>query len=85
MDVRWPKKSSTKLWEANGEKHVILQIRLRQWWWIGHTLKKGGESIAKQALDEIHREPDGGEEDQSKPEKGLFWRKQENVAKYERS
>ena len=42
--------------------------------------EEGGESIAKQALDGIHREPDGG--NQNKPWKGLFWSKQENVAKY---
>ena len=43
--------------------------------------EEGGESIAKQALGGIHRVPDG-EEDQSKPGKGLFRRKHENVAKY---
>jgi hypothetical protein len=47
----------------------------------GSYCEEGGESIAKQALDGIHREPDG-EEDQSKPGKGLFRRKQENDAKY---
>jgi hypothetical protein len=52
MGIRWTKIiGNTKLWEAAGEKLVILQIRMRKWRWIGHTLRKGDESIGKQALD----------------------------------
>jgi hypothetical protein len=40
-----------ELWEATGEKPIILQIRLRKWRWIGHTLRKGDESIEKEASD----------------------------------
>jgi hypothetical protein len=29
----------------------ILQIIIRKWQWIVHTLRKGNESIAKPALD----------------------------------
>jgi hypothetical protein len=43
--------------------------------------EEGGESIAIQAVGGILGEPDG-EEGQSKPGKGMFRRKQENVAKY---
>ena len=54
---------------------------MRKWRWIGHTLRKGDESIEKQHWIVIHREPED-EEDRSKPRKGPFWRKQENAAKY---
>ena len=30
---------------------VTLQIRMRKWRWIGHSLGNGNESIEKQALD----------------------------------
>lgn len=50
MEIRWPKKiSNTKLWKATGEKPIILQIRMRNWQGIGHTLSKVTESIEKQA------------------------------------
>jgi hypothetical protein len=49
--IRLPKTiSNTQLWEATGEKRVILQIRMRKLRWISHTLKRD-ESIEKQALD----------------------------------
>jgi hypothetical protein len=52
MDMGWSKIiSNTELWEAAGETPIILQIRFRKWRWIGHTLRKGDESIEKEALD----------------------------------
>ena len=52
MGIRWSKiLSNTELWEAAGEKLIMLQIRMRKWRWIGHKLRKGDESIEKQALD----------------------------------
>jgi hypothetical protein len=60
MGIRWPKIimgirwlkiiSYTELWEAIGEKPVILQIRMRKWRLICHTSRKGDESIEKQAF-----------------------------------
>jgi hypothetical protein len=43
--------SNTQLWEATGKKPVLLQIRMRKWRWVGHTLRNGDESIEKQTLD----------------------------------
>ena len=39
-----------ELWEATGQKPLILQIRVRKWGWISLTPRKGDESIEKQAL-----------------------------------
>jgi hypothetical protein len=51
MGIRWHDIiSPTELWEAIGEKPVILLMRTRKWQWIGHTLRNGDESIEKQAL-----------------------------------
>jgi hypothetical protein len=51
MDTCWPKaRSNTELWQATVQKPVILQIRMRKWRRIGHTLRKGDESTGKQAL-----------------------------------
>jgi hypothetical protein len=45
MGVRWPKVTiNTELWEAAVENRVILQIGMRQWRWIGHTVRMGDES-----------------------------------------
>jgi hypothetical protein len=38
------------LWKATGEKPIILQITVRKWRWIGHTLMKGEESIKKTSI-----------------------------------
>jgi hypothetical protein len=38
---------TTKLWEATGQKSVILQIVMRKWRWIGRTLK-GDESTEEE-------------------------------------
>jgi len=51
MGLKWRKIiSNTELWEGTGEEPVILQIRMRKWRWIGHTLK-GDECIEKQISD----------------------------------
>jgi hypothetical protein len=39
------------LWEATGEKPIIIEIIMRRWRWIGHTLRKGDECTEKQAPD----------------------------------
>jgi len=62
------------------EKPSILRIRIRKWKWIGQPLSKAVESTEKQHWTGIHMQPP--EEDQSKPRKGPFCRKQENAAKH---
>jgi hypothetical protein len=52
MGISWPKvRSSIELWESTGEKPVILQIEMIKWQGNGYTVRKGDESIEKQALD----------------------------------
>jgi hypothetical protein len=53
MGIRWPEViTNTELWEATGEeKPTILQIKMRKWRWIGHTLKKADKSTEKQEVD----------------------------------
>ena len=82
MGTRWPKIISyTELWEATGEKPIILQITMRKWRLIFHTSRKEDETIEKQALDWI---PLGARRRRipKQPGKGPFWRKQENEAKH---
>jgi len=76
MDIRWPKTIRyTELWEATGEKPIILQIGMRKWRLICHTSRKGAESTEKQALD---WNPLGARRRGKRP----FWRKQEIEAKH---
>ena len=58
------------------EKLIILHIIMREWLWISHTLRKGDESIEKQALDWNPHGP------RSRGRPKQAW-KQENVAKRE--
>ena len=82
MGTRWPKSVSTaQLWEVTGEKPVMLQIGMRKWRWIGHTVRKGDESIEKQALN-CNSQGARRTGRPKQPGKGPFWRKQENAAKY---
>jgi hypothetical protein len=54
MGIRWHKIISyNELWEATGEKPIILQTIMSKWRLICHTSRKGDESIGKQALDWI--------------------------------
>jgi hypothetical protein len=81
MNIRWPLIiSNAELWKATGAKPVMLEIKMRKWLYIGHTVKKGKNPLTNKHWIEICREP-GGEKDRSKPRKGPFWRKQENAAK----
>jgi len=61
-----------ELWQATGETPIIIQIKMRQWRWIGHTGRKEDEGIEKQALG-IRGEPEG-QEDRRKPGRRMFWR-----------
>jgi hypothetical protein len=82
MGVRWRTiTSNTELWEAPGEKSVVLKIRRRKWRWISHFLSKGYQSTERQALD---WKPQGARrnDDRSKTGKGPLWTKKENSAKH---
>jgi hypothetical protein len=41
MRTRWSNVIHRELWEANGEKHIILERIMRKWRRVGHTLRKG--------------------------------------------
>src|SRR5699024_9790585 len=51
LRVFWPTTISNRdLWERAGQKEIGLQIRQRKWSWLGHTLRRSEDSIAKTAL-----------------------------------
>nr|XP_032521707.1 uncharacterized protein LOC116773380 [Danaus plexippus plexippus] len=43
--------SNVNLWKRCGEIPIDLQVKRRKWKWIGHTLRRDPEHIARQALD----------------------------------
>ena len=43
--------SNNELWRRAEEIEISTQIKRQKWNWIGHTLRKGDEAIAKEALD----------------------------------
>jgi hypothetical protein len=43
--------SSEELWGRTGETEISIQIKRRKWTWIGHTLRKGNETIEREVLD----------------------------------
>jgi len=49
----WPHNwiSNAELHRRCRQKPIKTEIRQRKWRWIGHTLRKGGNEICKQALD----------------------------------
>jgi hypothetical protein len=51
IGISWPKLiSNTELWEDAEETPIILEIRRRKLRSISHSLRKGDESVEKQAL-----------------------------------
>ena len=49
--IHWPDKITNKdLWRETGQEPVIEHLTRRKWNWIGHTLRKSDDCIAKQAL-----------------------------------
>ncbi|XP_055371785.1 uncharacterized protein LOC129605835 [Condylostylus longicornis] len=50
--IFWPRQISNKdLWIITGEEPIGRQIRRRKWKWIGHTLRKPANNIAKMSLE----------------------------------
>jgi hypothetical protein len=53
----WPDQITDKeLWKHTKQPRIDLQIRERKWGWLGHTLRKPSDDIARQALE---RNPQG--------------------------
>jgi hypothetical protein len=42
--------SNSELWEVTEEKRIVLQIVMRKWRWISHTVRKRGEYIDKRNI-----------------------------------
>jgi len=51
LNIHWPDRITNKeLWKKTNEEPVLDQLRRRKWNWIGHTLRRSDDSIAKQVL-----------------------------------
>lgn len=52
LKIYWPNRITNKeLWEKTKQEPVAITINRRKWKFIGHTLRKDGNDITKQALD----------------------------------
>jgi hypothetical protein len=52
LNIRWPQIiSNIELWRRTNQRMVEVEIRQRKWRWIGHTLRKPNENIAKQSFE----------------------------------
>ena len=43
--------SNEELWKITNFEEIVVYIRRKKWKWIEHTLRKGDDELAKQALD----------------------------------
>jgi len=43
--------SNEELWRRAEEIEISIQIKRRKWNWIGHTLRKGHDTIEREVLD----------------------------------
>ncbi|XP_065356341.1 uncharacterized protein LOC135950736 [Calliphora vicina] len=52
MRIFWPNTiTNAALWSATHQEPISFEIRRRKWMWIGHTLRKPHDDIARSALD----------------------------------
>jgi hypothetical protein len=52
LRIFWPDQITNKeLWKLTKQPGIDLQIRKRKWVWLGHTLRKPSDVIARQALE----------------------------------
>jgi len=52
LRILWPDQITNKeLWKFTKQPRIDLQIRKCKWGWLGHTLRKPPDDIARQALD----------------------------------
>jgi len=51
MNIKWTNKiTNEELWRITKQKPIEIQIKIRKWNWIGHTLRKEAVAIEKTAL-----------------------------------
>jgi hypothetical protein len=50
LRIFWPDQTTNKEWKRMKQPRIDLQIRKRKWGWLGHTLRKPSNDIARQAL-----------------------------------
>jgi hypothetical protein len=52
LNIHWPEViSNEELWRRVEETEISIQIKRRKWNWIGHTLRKGHDTIEREVLD----------------------------------
>ena len=52
LNIHWPQVISNEvLWRRAEETEISKQIKRRKWNWIGHTLRKGHDTIEREVLD----------------------------------
>ena len=52
LKIKWTEKvTNEEVWRRTGQNAVKGEIGRRRWRWIGHTLRKEGNTITKKALD----------------------------------
>ena len=52
LRIFWPNRiTNEELWSRTGQEKIEIEIRRRKWGWIGHTLRKPSNHVARQALD----------------------------------
>ena len=49
-NVHWLDRISNEMWKKTGEEPMQEQLRRRKWKWLGHTLRRSDDSVAKQPL-----------------------------------
>jgi hypothetical protein len=51
LRIFWPDQITNKeLWKRTKQPRIDLQIRKHNWGWLGHTLRKPSDDMARQAL-----------------------------------
>jgi len=51
LGIRWyDKTSNVELWKATDQESAEVLLKRRRWTWIGHTLRKLRDNIARRAL-----------------------------------
>lgn len=52
LRVFWPEViSNATLWQVTKQEPINIEIKRRKWNWIGHTLRKPANDIAKNVID----------------------------------
>ena len=56
LDIHWPDRISNKeLWKKTDQEPVLVQLRRRKWNWLGHALRKNGDSTASKHCSGQHK------------------------------